>query len=135
MHCRRVFFQNADEGSNTYSTPNSGWEVLTHFKSGDEVELDVLMADYQRVRISCKIQNSKFRWQNVLPHTKVKKEYFILQQYYFSYTDIHCDTRSTSCAYSSQLTAADRLTRLHHLYSSIYCCFLCTFLSACTQVK
>lgn len=46
----QYFFQHAGEGSNAYSTPNSGWEVLTFLKSGEVLELDVLMATYRRVR-------------------------------------------------------------------------------------
>lgn len=41
--------QNSDENTNTYSTPNSKWEVLGDFKSGQVLEMDILMTIYHWV--------------------------------------------------------------------------------------
>ncbi|CAB1100464.1 unnamed protein product [Ectocarpus sp. CCAP 1310/34] len=38
--------QNADEGSNVYSTANIGWDVLDSFKSGEVLEIDIIMNAY-----------------------------------------------------------------------------------------
>ncbi|CAM9620047.1 unnamed protein product [Ectocarpus fasciculatus] len=38
--------QNADEESNVYSTANIGWDVLGSFKSGEVLEMDIIMNAY-----------------------------------------------------------------------------------------
>ena len=40
---RRPRAQNSDEGSNTYSTPNSEWAVLGSFQKGQVLEMDLIM--------------------------------------------------------------------------------------------
>lgn len=44
-----VYEQNADEGSNVYSTANIGWDVLGSFKSGEVLEMDIIMNAYHWV--------------------------------------------------------------------------------------
>lgn len=43
------FVQNAAEGTNVYSTPNSNWEVLESFKGGQVLEMDIVMNAYHWV--------------------------------------------------------------------------------------
>lgn len=44
-----LYVQNADEGSNVYSTANIGWDVLGSFKSGEVLEMDIIMNAYHWV--------------------------------------------------------------------------------------
>lgn len=46
----RSLFQGFDEDAITYSTPNSQWEVLHTFQSGQEIEIDVVIVYYHWVR-------------------------------------------------------------------------------------
>lgn len=41
--------QNAAEGTNVYSTPNSNWPVIDSFKGGQVIEIDTIMNAYHWV--------------------------------------------------------------------------------------
>lgn len=45
------FFQNAPEGTNKYSTANVNWPTIDSFKSGQVLEMDIVMNAYHWVRI------------------------------------------------------------------------------------
>ena len=47
----RPRLQNADEGSNKYSTPNSGWAALGSFQKGQVLEMDLIMTANHMVRL------------------------------------------------------------------------------------
>lgn len=46
----RFHSQNADEGSNVYSTPTVDWDVLESYEGGQVIEMDVVMNAYHWVR-------------------------------------------------------------------------------------